>query len=100
MPGPRLGAHMFLFGPSTYERFPRFPRSVHGSLQKCDATSGGLRLLQRVFRAFIKGADFLMPQTALVDLDAGAQKLRLRQFLHREADSGRRVVEPAVFDLA
>ena len=41
-----------------------------------------------------------MTQTALVNLNTGAEQLRLRQLLDRETDRVRRAVEPALPDLA
>ncbi|HZT24792.1 MAG TPA: hypothetical protein VFA57_03715 [Pseudolabrys sp.] len=52
---------------------------------------------QRIARAFIKSADFLVTQALVADLDGCAEQQSLGQFLDRETDSFRCFIEAAVF---
>src|SRR6185312_6229238 len=80
----------------------RLCRTFCGVRARCRtrAASGRLLLLQRIGIAGIERADFLVPEAALVDLDAGPEQERLGQLLHGETDGVGGAVEPAVFDLA
>src|SRR6185312_11604175 len=63
------------------------------------AANRSIRLLQRVVLALVKRADVLMAEAFLVDLDIGAEQLRLRQLLDGKANGLGGAVEAAVLDL-
>src|SRR4051794_25688807 len=78
----------------------RVPESDSRMIEGRRRALGRLLLFQRVIGAGVERLDLLVPQTALIDLDAGSEQLRLRQLFDGKADRVGRTVEAAILHLA